>query len=135
MKWHPLTQTEKKERMRRVKDAYRRPGATANLVSKETGIPYTSVREIARSAGVAHVGKPGVPPEEVLRRKDIAATCLTWAEYAVVAGLADVTNPKQDRRLGVRLLCWKCRTRVSSTAGYVDGLRRALCGRCKKAVG
>jgi hypothetical protein len=58
-------------------------------------------------------GKPGIPEDEVVRRKAIGAQVTSWADYQALAG---VRNPRLDRRLGVRLRCFLC-PKLSTTYG------------------
>lgn len=81
------------------------------------------------------VGRPGIPPTEVERRRAIAARVTSWAEYGRLVG---VRNPKLDSRLGVRLLCSRCRRHLSVAPKkgtlLPGGRQHPLCGRCMGKV-
>lgn len=93
-------------------------------ILRERAIP---IRRSGRQAGWRKLA-----PEEIARRIAIGRRCRTWKEYRAGLGLPANYNARFDGRLyGVRLACFRCfPKRVSVGFGYVEGLRRPLCGVC-----
>ncbi|HEY1198454.1 MAG TPA: helix-turn-helix domain-containing protein [Thermoplasmata archaeon] len=111
-------------------------GSPPSDLALQFKVSQDTVKRLLRKNGVSirpqgrPVGWRKLDSKEIERRKRIALRSNTWERYRKKAGLPAKYNARLDRRYGVRLACFLCKTKVSTETGRINGYRRQLCRRC-----
>lgn len=104
-------------------------------ITPEEGARILKKRKIEIRSPGRRTGWRKLSPAEIQRLIETGKESRTWEEYHERSGRPSNYNVRQDRRLGVRLACFKCGSFPAPKMGRIDGMVRQICPSCVKTNG